>query len=280
MHATVRTLLSAAAATVALVVAGLAAPAARADTVWVASGGGKPLAYEKVKVIGIKGDQFTFRSASGRETSKDLDSIHRVSLDDDPAFTAAEAAFETRDWDRAVAEYDKVVKASNVDWVKDRSTIRLIKAAGESGKFTAAAAGFLALLEKDAENATKYKPTVPEGKVDQIDPVIADVKRALGESPDADRKQALMTFLMELQRGKGDTAAASATAEELLKLGGDDASPELARVQAAAKLQFARVNIDQKKYKEALKQIDENAQYFTEPSAQVDALLCRGDALA
>src|SRR5207245_4281704 len=104
----------------------------------------------------------------------------RIKLDDDPAFSGAEEAFDTGNWAAAAEGYRKLLSTSTKDWVQDRASLRVLQAADKSGNFPAAVSGFVELLQKNFALANEHKPQIPANKPDQLDPAIAQVKQASG----------------------------------------------------------------------------------------------------
>src|SRR5687768_16968231 len=78
---------------------GLAATAARADTVWMVTQGA-PFERPKVKIEGMQGDALIFRGQNARAADpKPLSEIHHIQADDEPALNAGETAFVAGKWD-------------------------------------------------------------------------------------------------------------------------------------------------------------------------------------
>ena len=265
-----------------VVAAALMAPAlARADTVWLRSGtAANALERPNVKVERIEDGLLFFRSEqSDRVTERPLEEVLRITADGEPVFNAAEEAFAAGDWDKAAANYQKSATMSTRQWVKDRSGLRLVAAAEKSGRFSAAVAGWIALLGRDPGLAAKYKPQVPAGaKPGSLDPAVAEVERALNDARlPAEPRQTLLAYQMELARANGDVKRAQAIGTKLAGAadapGGAGPNPQLA-------LQLAFLALDQKQYDQAIKQIETAAPSITDPEQQTDALYCVAEARA
>jgi len=192
---------------------------ATADTVFLQSGTGKPVPLEQVKVEGVQDQNIRFTTAAGVSNTKPLDHVPQIRLDNEPAFTAAEDAFAKNDWAGAADNYRKAIAGSTKDWVKDRSSMRLVEAAGKSGNFGDAVAGFIQLMKTKPALATEHKPTIPKNQPTQLDPAIALVKQ---ESTDpkltVDQKTVLLNYLLEMYSAKGDSASAQAVVQQLGKV--------------------------------------------------------------
>jgi TolA-binding protein len=257
--------------------AGLALPAALApaDTVWLQSSAqGKPLKLENVKVEGVQDDKLTFTAASGTQTTKTLDKIPIIKLDDEPLFSAAEEAFSKGDWAAAGDNYRKAIAATSRDWVKDRSSMRLVDASDKSGNFADAVAGFVELMKTKPALATQHKPAIPKDHPELLDNAIASVKQeALDQRLSSDQKSVLLNYLLELYTAKGDNAGATAVMQQLGKVMPSDASsPEARRIQADGKLTQARQQISQKQYDQAQQSLLASGNLFTDPIQEADAL--------
>lgn len=258
----------------------LAAGWAAGDTIWLQSGKGNPIALTNVKVAGVQGEQITFTTQAGTQTSKSLKQVPRIAMDDEPVFSAAEAAFEQGDWAAAIENYRKAAQASTKDWVKDRSSLRLVEAANRGGNFPAACAGFVELLQKNPALANDHKPAVPQGKADQLDPAIAQVKQA-EQNPKltGEQKTVLLNYLVEMYSAKGDTASANAVLAQLGKVAPADANaPGNRKIQADVKLTEARQAMAQKQYGRAIQTLNSSADVFADPQQQIEALFLLAQA--
>lgn len=261
--------------------AALAVPAV-ADTVFLQSGTGKPVPLEQVKVEGVQDQNIRFTTAAGVSNTKPLDHVPQIRLDDEPAFTAAEDAFAKGDWAGAADNYRKAIASSTKDWVKDRSSMRLVEAADKSGNFADAVAGFIQLMKTKPALATEHKPTIPRNQPAQLDPAIALVKQ---ESTDpkltADQKTVLLNYLLEMYGAKGDTASAQAVIQQLGKAMPADAnSPEARRIQADSKLAEAKQEVTQQQFPQAIRTLESNGPLFTDPIQQAEALYVIAQAKA
>lgn len=258
---------------------GAGAASVTADAVWLQSGTkGNAIKFDNVKVTNVQADTLTFTAASGNQTTRKLSQVPQIRLDDEPAFSAAEAAFADADWPAAVDGYRKAAQASLKDWVKQRSSLRLLEAAGKSGNFTAACAGFIDLLQKDPALANDHKPAVPAGKPEQLDPAIAQVKEA-AQNARGEQKTVLLNYLVELYNAKGDAAAANAVLQQLAGVSPTDAAaPANRKIQADVKLTEARQAFDQKQYARAIQILDGSGNLFEGAPQQADAMYLLAEA--
>lgn len=264
----------------------LASAVTTADTLWTRAVGAntKALPRENVKIEKVENDQLFFRMQSNdRVDAKPLGEVVKIKLDDDVAFSAAEEAFEKGDWDTATAAYEKASGTTNRDWVKSRSSMRLVEAAAKSGKFSAAVAGWTTMLAHDPAAADRIKPQIPKDKPDQLTPAIDTVKKAAADPKLApDQNRTMLTFLLELQRANGDAAGAQETGKllEQATQGGGPAAPDRARNDADARLQLVHLSLDNKNYQKALDDLRADPAAFNDPQQKAEALYCVAEARA
>jgi TolA-binding protein len=253
-----------------------------ADTVYLQSGSGKPVALDGVKVQGVQDQSITFTTAAGVTNTKSLDHIPEIHLEDEPAFTAAEEAFAKGDFAGAADNYRKAIASTSKDWIKDRASLRLVEAADKSGNFGDAVAGFIELMKVKPGLASEHKPAIPKNQPAALDPAIALVKQ---ESTDpklnADQKTVLLNYLLEMYSAKGDSASAQAVIGQLGKLmPGDANSPQARRIQADSKLAEANQLLQQHQYPKAVQTLQSNGNLFTDPTQQAEALYVIAQAKA
>jgi len=236
-----------------------------ADTIWHKSAGAKnALEYDNVKIERVDGDDLVFISASGNETHKKLAEVSRMAMDDEPALTAAEEAYDGGNFAGAIDGYRKAATASARPWVRQRAALRLIDAGTKANDFGAAVAGFATLATIDAGAAQKVKPPIPaDAPAATLKTAARDVQTAEGTTGiTPEQQRVLLNFQIELLTAAHDTDGASAALKQLAQLGGGapsanapGQSPEdnaaIARARAEEKLNEARVALAQKNYKQA-----------------------------
>jgi len=252
------------------------AGAVRADTVFVSSGGGNPVPFDEVKIVKIEAGKLVFRTATGNETSRELEQVARMTIDDEPSFNTAEEAYAAGEWDKATDAYQKTIKSTNKPWLADFCSLRLVDSASKSGRFDAAVAGYIAAVMKDPAMADAKKPAMPDAKSTYLDTAVQDLNRALTDARIQNvQRQALLSFLLEIHRARGDAKATTDTMEKLLKISADAGNDPLAgRALADLKLGLAHVALDEKNYAKAMETIESSRAVFVEPDQQADALYC------
>lgn len=277
----------------------LASPLAMADTVWTITSGAnaKPFKRDRVKIEKMQGDGLMFRSAAQDRAGdpRPIKEIWRVEADGETALNAAEKAFTEDKWDEAITSYQRAVSTSGKDWVKQYATLRLLTAAEKSGKFSAAAAAFITLVQTNPALAPGKKPDVPKNKKSEFPAAIDALKAALNDSRlKAAQKNTLKAFLVELYVANGQLKEA-----EALGGGGGQAAPApagapdgggnapdpaadnaAAKGQVDLKLQLALAALKQKKYKETLDTIESISADLTAPEQQAQAMFCIAEAEA
>jgi len=252
---------------------------ARADELWVGSAGAGAINIKNAKITRVDAGSIFF-TAAGKETSRELAKVQKIHVDGEPALNAAEDAHAQGKWNEAVDGYQKTVRATTRPWLKDWATTRLIDAANKSGRFDAAAAAYVTILLKDAAAAAALKPALPEARSSYLDIAVAEVNNALGARGIYDaQRQALLTFLIELHRARGDKAAeekAAAQLDEILVK--DPDNPAAAQAIARRRLMAAGKAIEAKDYRKALAEVDAARAQLTDPRQQADALFYVAEA--
>ena len=141
-----------------------AAPSARGDTIWINSGGGNTLKLDNVKITSIGQGKVVFAGGGGRESSREVQQIARIQIDDELAFSAAEEAIAGGKFDVATDGYRKALDSTAKPWLKQWAAARLVQSATRANRFDAAAAGFVALVLIDPQQAAAFKPAMPAAK--------------------------------------------------------------------------------------------------------------------
>src|SRR5436190_11799676 len=100
---------------------------ARADTLWVSSGGGA-IQIQNATITKIESGSVFFSTSSG-SSSREISKVQRMQVDNEPAFNAADEAAAAGKWDAAVEGYLKTISATSKSWLRDFATIKLLEAA-------------------------------------------------------------------------------------------------------------------------------------------------------
>lgn len=229
---------------------------------------------QQVTFTDLQGNRLIFRNQRGDLSERDIERISHISVDGEPVFNDAEQALLKDEKDKAIDGYTKTIRSTSKPWLKQFATRRLLTALGEADRFDARVVAYLALLEKNPDEALAYKPELPPKGNRQLDVAIADVESALKQSGlGVPQQVALYTFLIDLNRRKGDESAALSALERLAKVA--DAAgnlPEIREQLAAARVAQAKLALEQKKYTEAVRLIQENKTNINDPRLQSDAL--------
>jgi len=258
---------------VLIVALAFASSSLRADTLWVGSSGAGTgaIQIQNARIIKIEGDTIFF-SANGSDSKRELSKVQRLNVDNEPAFNAAEDAFAASKWDAAVDGYQKSLGATTKTWLKDYLTTRLLEAADKSGRFDAAASAYVALVTKDSA-ASANRPAVPAAKSPQLDAAAGAVSAALRNKLNDPQQTALLGFLVEIQRARGDESAEKQAAEKLDEvLARDPNNPAAAQVIARRKIASAQQALAAKDFAKAIAEIESSRAKFTDPQQQADAL--------
>ena len=159
-----------------------------------------------VTIKGVKGDNLVFVSSGGNDAERPLANIYRIEIKGETALNDAEKAYAAETWPEAADLYNKALKSTTKDWIRDRISLRLVDLAGKTKRFDVAAAGYIALVASNPTLAATAKPAIPDDKDPKaIASAISDIDKAVGDSKlAADRKATLLQFELELQNAIGD----------------------------------------------------------------------------
>lgn len=259
------------------------AGAAQADSLWVTSAKGadvktNALEIAKVKIIRIDDEAATFSNLAGRESTREIAQVVRIAVDDEPALGAGEEAFVAGKWDVAVDNYLKTIKSTQRDWLKEWVARRLLVAAEKANRFDAAATAYVvAVLGKAKAPA---KPALPDAKSTYLATAAKEIDAA-SQNPklSPDQRQALLSFLLDVHRTRGDQKGMADVMEQMVKAGAIAANdPASAGALARLKLDVAAVAIDGKQYKKAIDEINSVRNIFVQPADQAQALFLLAQA--
>jgi hypothetical protein len=244
---------------------------ANADSIFVGT-----LERRNVTIKELKGDQLVFEF-NGQTSQLQAGKI-RLVVPSESSLTAAEEAFAASKWDDAVDNYQKAQRSSK-QWVRDWAGMRLVEAAGKSGRFDAAANAYISMLLKDPSGATT-KPAMPNSRSTFIDSAITSVNTALkGPALTIEQKRALLGFLIELHQAKKDQPGEEAAYLQLSQLPGADANdPNAKRLLARRRLLAAEKAMETKNFAQVIAEIESNKASFVDPAQQADALYILAEA--
>jgi tetratricopeptide (TPR) repeat protein len=257
---------------------------ARADAVWIGPPTAAPL-IKDIRITRIDSQKLYFEVA-GRETSRDISKVTRLSVDNEAAFNAGEDSMAIEKYDAAVDNFQRVVRASsgvvpaNKQWMIGWASRRLQEAAQKTGRFDAAVAAFIARVQIESP-AGVPRPALPDEKSTYLDTAANDINTALTTNTrlSDDQRAALLGFLVDIQRGRRDPKAADQAAEKLDEiLAKDPNNPNAARAIARRHLQIAQGALERKDFRQATSEIESNRAMFTDPLQQSDALFVLAEA--
>lgn len=244
-------------------------PMARADKLTIQ---GTP--PQVVTVTGFANGQLQFQYERGGSGQREYARIQQLAVDAEPALTSAEANLVAGKTDAAVEDYAKAVRGSTTPWVKLFAARRLFDAAGPDGKFEPRLTAYLAVLQLSPADAANRRPALPEADSQLLNVAALEIESALKTPKLADpAKIALLNFLTDIHRRRGDDAAVAATIERLAKSVPSAANDPLVQAQLAAqKLAQAKAAADAKDFATAVRLIDQNRSAIVDPVQQSDAL--------
>lgn len=254
----------------------------RADAFWVqTAAGAKPQQMSSVKIVGIEGGQLKYRTASGTDSDRAIDTVAQLQLDDEATLNAAEQAFASSSWDVATDNYLKALRSTTKAWLKPWISKRLTLAAGKANRFDAAVVGYLDSVMQDPAAASANKPALPDEKSTYLTSAVTEINNALANPKlTSAQKQVMLSFLLDVHRARKDQKALADTMAQIMKLSesaGSSASATGAQL-ARLKLDLASVAIDGKQYQKAIDEITANKAVFVEPQDQADAVFYLAEA--
>jgi tetratricopeptide (TPR) repeat protein len=256
-----------------LLLAGLAS-AALADTVVVGD-------FERtdLKVQSYRNNAVEITVNGRRVDPIAADRVTRMALDNDSAFSAAEQAFISGDWQPAAEGYSRSLATTTRTWLPDWALPRMLQAADRAGRPDLAVSAFLQLLIRNPAQAVKLRPSLDN--VTQVaSAVAADLSKAAGNGAlTHTQKHAALSLLLDIYRVQGDLSAARGLRQSLPSASSgaskpDPTDPAGAAVAAALQLSLARLALAEKDYPAAIATIETAQTFFTDPSDQADALYC------
>jgi TolA-binding protein len=238
-----------------------------------------PTVYSGVKVNGITDGKINFSTAAGNSVTKDFATVVQMTIDDEPTFNLAEQEFAENHFEKAVDDYATTIAKTDKDWLKAYCLPHLAEAANQAGRFDEAEKAYIALVQQQPVIAGKYRPKVPAAGSTYLDQAATDV----GSAADAPgittaQQQALLAFLLEIDRARGDLADVNTIGQKLTTTG--DANDALTNAALAdAKIALAQQAIDQKDFDKALALIGQGKLLFTDTAHQADALYLSAQAI-
>ncbi|MDB5324990.1 MAG: hypothetical protein JWM57_559 [Phycisphaerales bacterium] len=251
-----------------LLVVALAA-SARADKLIIQGTG-----PQTVTVTGFANGRLQYQNERGGTGDREYARVQQLVIDAEPALSAAEASLVAGQNDVAIENYTKAVRGSTMPWVKVFAARRLLDAAGPNGKFEPRLTAYLALLQLSPADAAGRQPALPEAGSQLLNVAVLEVESALKAPKVTDpAKVALLNFLTDIHRRRGDDAAVAATIERLAKSSPSAGNDPAVQAQLTAqKLGQAKAAADAKDFAAAVRLIDQNRASIVDPAQQSDAL--------
>src|SRR5688572_7115146 len=241
-------------------------------------------------ILKIENGQLVMRvKQSGRETSKKLEDVIKIKLDDEPKFNAAEDAYAAGNLAAAATGYQQALSATQREWVKDRSLQRLGEAAQKSGQYPAAVTAFVEMAKRDPAQAEKVRPKIPAGNAAALTGVIAEVRKAHDGNAKPETKQLLRSYLVDLYLAAGDPKSADALVRSTGGAPASPANPDAAAPAAPAAgdnaaatraINEAKIAMAQKDYARVATAIRTSKAAITDPDQQFEALYMLAEAEA
>jgi hypothetical protein len=241
---------------------------ASADSVWIGEPGSNPIKAGNVKIQSVTGDQVSYTTESGANSTKTLSQLQLINIDGETNFDAAENAFVAKNWNDALNGYQAAMQSSSSkDWIKKRSATRLMIAAKQLNRYDAEVAAYVTLVELDPAADTS-KPSKPVENSPYLDTAANIITRALDDQTlKSPQKADLLGLQIEIFRAEKNTSGVNQALQQLVANGGGGPNDA-----GLLKLSAANVAYDAKQYSQAINTIEQNKTVFKDPDQQVDAL--------
>src|SRR5690606_13602860 len=127
-----------------------------------------------IRVLGIEGSQIQFINPAGAQARQDLDRITRLELDNEHAFNEAEVAFTEGKWDAAITGYERTLRSTNKDWLRQYVGLRLFNTAEKAGQAESSIRAYIEIVRTAPALAQGLKPSLPDAKSTFINTAIQD----------------------------------------------------------------------------------------------------------
>jgi tetratricopeptide (TPR) repeat protein len=131
----------------------------RADDVWAATPGRRPLKYSSVQIRGDQNGVLAFRPKRGKLIHKPMEQVVRVRVEGQADLNQAEELFADGDCASAVELYESVAKQAQQTWLKRLATGRLIGCYEADDRFGDAVRCWVATLKVWPSYALSHQPT-------------------------------------------------------------------------------------------------------------------------
>ncbi len=248
---------------------------AAGDSIWVISPSGKEVGISDLRIAGVTDGRLGYEDSAGKRGQRELNQINRIAMDDEPALSDAERAYVNRKWEAAADGYEKALAGTRREWVKAWIAPRLVESAENSHRFGAAVAGYLELVRTNPVRAETNVPTVLENDRKPLDDAVVAVNAAMSDSQlNAHQRQCLMSFLLDIQRGRHDQAGVDRVMDQMLRSGNAGA----ARAGVRRKLDEVSKALEKEDWKAAVELIKTNDEIFRDPRDQAEAMYFLADA--
>ncbi|MGA2499080.1 MAG: hypothetical protein ABSH20_15165 [Tepidisphaeraceae bacterium] len=240
----------------------------------------KGIEYKDCRVVGIEGDVIVFDFRGG-SPKKPITDVTKIIIDNEPAFNNAEALFAQKQWDKATDEYEKAVRGTTKQWIKDWCSVRLLEAAKMGGRFDVVVRNYIAVAVKTPETASGIALTMPKADSAYLPEAIKAAQAACdAASANPKAQEVLGKLLVNLYTAKGDAKGAELATQRLAEFSAraNPNSPET--LALLMKVKLARINTDLAagKFDEVIKGIDAEAARILDPADQLNMLWAMAEA--
>jgi hypothetical protein len=204
-----------------------------------------------------------------------------MTIDSEPAFTAGEAAYGARDWEKAITNFDKASRGSTKAWVKNWSNSRLIELGQKTGRFDLAVRSYVQLAQDAPASAVKIRLAMPKADSAYLPEAVTTVETTLGRTAaNLPAQEALARLLVDLQTARGDAKATEAATGRLadIVLRANPDSPQALAMAVKLKLAKVQTDLEAGRFDEVIARIRTEAPNIHDTADQVAMLYALAEA--
>ena len=225
----------------------------------------------KMTVTGFAGGKLLYQTAGGNG-EREYERIAKLDVDGEPSLNAAEKARSDGLSDGGIDQYVQALKTTGRPWVKAYAARRVFDVAGP--KYEPKLAAYLALLSVAPDDAQTRRPALPAAGSRLLDLTASSIDSMLATPKLADvSKIALLNYLADVHRARGDDTAVIVTVERLAKASPAAANDPVVQSQLAGlKVTQAKAAVEKKDYRGAATLIENAKASINDPAQQADAL--------
>ncbi len=238
------------------------------------------LEYKDCRVTGIEGGAILFELTTGPQ-KKPMAQVAKIIIDNEPAFNNAEALFAQQQWDKATDEYEKAVRGTTKQWIKEWCNVRLLEAAQKGGRFDVVVRNYIAVALKTPDTARAIALNMPKADSAYLPEAIKAAQAACDAAAANPKAQEVLgKLIVDLNTAKGDAKAAELATQRQAEFSmrANPNSPETLALLMRVKLAKINTDLAAGKFDDVIKGIEAEAAKILEPADQLTMLWAMAEA--